>query len=62
MNLIDFTVTKICTEPVKNVWPDITYWTMLVEYKDEGGDGYKQLSAKTEEELMGVKVGYVGQH
>lgn len=62
MNLIDFTVTKICTEPVKNVWPDITYWTMIVEYEDDGGACYKQLSAKTEEELKSINVGYVGKH
>lgn len=63
MNLIDFHVTKILSEPeqVHADWG--TYWKVLVEYWDDGGDDQqKVLTGSTEGFIKSIQPGYVGQH
>lgn len=63
MNLIDFTVTKVLSEPVQHIYPDVSYWSILVEYYDDGmKHRQKTISMSTLEEILKVEPGYVGQH
>lgn len=62
MNLIDFHVTEILSEPVKVERDWGTYWKVLVKYWDDGGKSEKYLTVYSEESARAIKPGYVGQH
>jgi len=61
MNLVDFHVTKILSEPIKVEREWGTYWKIEVEYWDDGGSGQTTwlTCSETAEEIY---VGYIGQH
>lgn len=69
MNLIDYQVTKVLSEP-KHVQYffddgvlDFEYWKVLIEYSDDGGDGQtKWKSFSTRQSAEAVHVGMIGQH
>lgn len=62
MNLIDFHVTEVLSEPVKVERDWGTYWKVLVKYWDDGGETEDWLTQPTEEGIRNIKPGYVGQH
>lgn len=69
MNLIDYQVTKVLSEPKHVQWfyedgrLDVEYWKVEIEYSDDGGDGQtKWESFGSEETALAVCVGYIGQH
>lgn len=69
MNLIDYHVTKVLSEPIRRQVfledgsLDLEYWKVKVEYSDDGGNGQEKWeSFGSEEAALAVCVGYVGQH
>lgn len=62
MNLIDFHVTEVLSEPilVERDWG--SYWKVLVKYNDDGGETEDWLIQPTEELICRIKPGYIGQH
>lgn len=69
MNLIDYQVTKVLSEPIhrqlflEDGTLDFEYWKVEIEYSDDGGDGQtKWESFGSEKAAKAVRVGYVGQH
>lgn len=64
MNLIDFHVTEVLSEPVKKTTScGMEYWLTPVVYWDDGGDNQKkEVMSFSQEHAESIKPGYVGQH
>lgn len=64
MNLIDFHVTKVLSNPEKKTSESgKEYWLTEVEYWDDGGSGQKmKVMTFSEDQAKMVVAGYVGQH
>jgi len=62
MNLIDFHVTNVLSEPilVERDWG--SYWKVLVRYQDDAGETEDWLCQPTGELIREIKPGYIGQH
>lgn len=61
MNLIDFYVTEVLSEPVLVEQDWGSYWKVLVKFRDDGGTSVKYLTG-TEKFVKSIQAGYVGQH
>ncbi len=62
MNLIDYYVTEVLSEPVKVERDWGSYWKVKVKYQDYGEEVTDWIIAPTEEDARKIVVGYVGQH
>lgn len=62
MNLIDFNVTELLSEPIQVDRDWGSYWKVRARYWDDAGENEKWLTALTEEGIMKIQPGYVGQH
>lgn len=62
MNLIDFHVTEVLSEPLKVEQDWGSYWKLHLKYWDDAGEITEWKIFLTEEEALRVKPGYVGQH
>ena len=62
MNLIDYYVTEILSEPVKVERDWGSYWKVKVKYQDYGEEATGWLTAPTEEDARKIVVEAVHQH
>jgi len=62
MNLIDAEVTRMLSGPYKEVYQNNTWWSVDIEYVDDGGHSQKKLTFGTEEKAKRVNVGYQFTH
>ena len=62
MNMIDYYVTEVLSEPVKVERDWGNYWKVKVKYYDYGAEVTGWFSTNTKEDAQKIVVGYVGQH
>lgn len=62
MNLIDFHVTEVLSEPIRVDVDWGTYWKVQVSYWDDGGNDQVKWVTGTENFVKNIRIGYVGQH
>jgi hypothetical protein len=63
LNLIDFEVLEVLTEPERHTYPDIEFWTIECLTIDEGTKPQKErLSFSTYEKAKEIVKGYRGLH
>ncbi|OCQ53592.1 hypothetical protein Ppb6_01218 [Photorhabdus australis subsp. thailandensis] len=59
MNLLEYTVEVVLSEPKKHEFSLGSYWSVDVEYNCHGSLYKTQLTFKTREEAEKVKIGYM---
>jgi len=62
MNLIDFHVIEVLSEPILVECDWGVYWKVLAKYWDDSGTYIDWLSLCSEEAIREIKPGYIGQH
>lgn len=63
MNLIDYQVTEVLTNPTRVECEGIVWWEVLcMTVDDYPFPRLETLSFATEDQALQVRVGYIGQH
>ena len=62
MNLIDFHVIEVLSDPIRVDREWGSYWKVYVKYCDDGGETEDWLTQLTQEGIMKIQPGYIGQH